>query len=89
MSRIWKTADGRKIPIDQLTDQHLRNIKALLDKHGFMPSKAYFGMLHYLASGPPDGAGMAVEATIEGAKISDMTDAIFAEYEQRFGMYHD
>lgn len=32
-SGIWETKDGRKIPVEEMTDSHIRNTIAMLKRH--------------------------------------------------------
>ena len=48
MEETWKTKDGKEIPIENMTTQHIKNTIALLERKGFVSPET----LRFYTSGP-------------------------------------
>lgn len=82
---VWITHDKRVIEIENMDGDHLRNIHAMLKRAGWCHTHDFFSALSFLAGSCGDGARDALEGSLETAKFSKVTDAIFDEFENRFG----
>jgi len=60
MRHIWNTQDGRQIPVEKMSDDHVRNSYQMMKRNGFVSMKT---LMFYLIGPQPRGemAQMAVE----------------------------
>ena len=80
----WTTQDGRKIRVSDLEDSHLKNIVRLIKRAGYTHSSTWFSAVNYLSSDL--GGEMAqecLEQELNNMWFSDVTDAVFEEYNRR------
>jgi len=83
-TNVWKTRDGRVIPVVDMTDDHLRNTLRMIQRAGYVHSKQFVSLLMYACSEfTPDGAADAAKQEWEVARCSKHTDAILDEAERR------
>lgn len=80
----WKTKDGRKISVSELSNQHLSNIVKMIERKNYWHSEKALDCLGYACSG--NHGEMAMDAAMEAfnsSKFSSLTDAIFDEASKR------
>lgn len=74
---VWTTKDGRKIPVSEMTDEHLTNAYLMLKQKGFVGNRT---LRCYLSRGPTaDGALVAFEAEQRA-----VFDSPFSEFVDHF-----
>lgn len=67
---VWKTKDGRAIPVKELEDSHLKNVISHLRKMALRKLEVLEYQLLAYAENAPDGAAMAAEN--EAGQIAEM-----------------
>ena len=80
--KIWKTRDGREIPVGLMTDDHLKNTFKMLKRRNFQRKSTILNCLAYAATAP-DGAAMAAEAEASAMRYNPQAVYIFDEVERR------
>ena len=83
MSRVWKTLDGREIPIERLTTPHLKNIIAMLKRKGHVSAEEFGSSIAAAASMQGETAQMYAENEVATMKVNPMLDVLEMELEKR------
>lgn len=78
---VWTTKDGRRIAITEMSDEHLRNTIAMLERKGFVNTEAALSPFGYF-----DADSMAAyyaEQEFNRLKWSPLFDALEEELYRR------
>ena len=81
---LWKMRNGESIEMSDMSDYHLDNTVAMLERAGFVTINAYLDCLAYSCAGDtPDGAQMAAESEVDRMQTNPAYEALLDEKERR------